>query len=248
MVKQQHIHIAALLSLLSSGAFAQCTTVFAQDSVNTYYGYDPLACTELEPWVTGNGPFTYVWSTAATIPVITVCEPGSGWYSVTTTDADGCVASDSIFVNVVDVRCGNGLNKVAVCHIPPGNPSNAHTICISENGVPAHLAHGCSLGACAVDTADADSSAQTDVDLVVAPNPMVQDAYVQLVTSEQETVLVTLVDGMGRTRQVLFSGVVQADTPMRWPLLSTELTGQLFWVRCATDSGKRASHQVLRIE
>jgi hypothetical protein len=38
--------------------------------------------------------------------------------------------------------------KVDVCHIPPGNPDNAHTINVSVNAVPAHLAHGDSLGAC----------------------------------------------------------------------------------------------------
>lgn len=38
--------------------------------------------------------------------------------------------------------------KVDICHIPPGNPANAHTINVSVNAVPAHLAHGDSLGAC----------------------------------------------------------------------------------------------------
>lgn len=38
--------------------------------------------------------------------------------------------------------------KVDVCHIPPGNPANAHTINVSVNAVPAHLAHGDFLGAC----------------------------------------------------------------------------------------------------
>ena len=31
---------------------------------------------------------------------------------------------------------------MTICHIPPGNPSNAHLITISENAVPAHRAHG----------------------------------------------------------------------------------------------------------
>ncbi|MBS1964048.1 MAG: hypothetical protein JST04_17680 [Bdellovibrionales bacterium] len=31
-------------------------------------------------------------------------------------------------------RCGNKLEKVLVCHVPPGNPAAAHTICISVNG------------------------------------------------------------------------------------------------------------------
>ena len=38
--------------------------------------------------------------------------------------------------------------KVLICHIPPGDPENAHTIRVSENAVPAHLAHGDSEGAC----------------------------------------------------------------------------------------------------
>jgi hypothetical protein len=40
------------------------------------------------------------------------------------------------------------LPKVDICHVPPGNPANAHTITVSENAVPAHLAHGDYLGAC----------------------------------------------------------------------------------------------------
>jgi hypothetical protein len=37
---------------------------------------------------------------------------------------------------------------VTICHIPPGNPANAHTITISVNALPAHLAHGDYVGAC----------------------------------------------------------------------------------------------------
>jgi hypothetical protein len=38
--------------------------------------------------------------------------------------------------------------KVLICHIPPGNPENAHTISVSVNAVPAHLAHGDTEGPC----------------------------------------------------------------------------------------------------
>lgn len=41
-------------------------------------------------------------------------------------------------------------NKTLICHIPPGNPSNAHEICVGRSAVPAHLAHGDFLGECAV--------------------------------------------------------------------------------------------------
>ena len=39
-------------------------------------------------------------------------------------------------------------NKVEICHLPPGNPENKHTINGSINSVRAHLAHGDWIGAC----------------------------------------------------------------------------------------------------
>ena len=38
--------------------------------------------------------------------------------------------------------------KVEVCHLPPGNKANFHTITISSNALAAHLAHGDLTGAC----------------------------------------------------------------------------------------------------
>ncbi len=43
----------------------------------------------------------------------------------------------------------SGNEKVTICHIPPGNPENAHSITISENAVAAHIAnHGDYIGRC----------------------------------------------------------------------------------------------------
>jgi hypothetical protein len=39
-------------------------------------------------------------------------------------------------------------SKTTICHVPPGNPANAHTVCVGNAAVPAHRAHGDSLGAC----------------------------------------------------------------------------------------------------
>jgi hypothetical protein len=44
-----------------------------------------------------------------------------------------------------------GDNKVTICHFPPGNPENAHTISVGEAAVPAHLAHGDFRGPCVFD-------------------------------------------------------------------------------------------------
>src|SRR6185295_19387348 len=47
-------------------------------------------------------------------------------------------------VNAASAAAG----KVTICHIPPGNPGNAHTITVGASAVPAHQAHGDTLGAC----------------------------------------------------------------------------------------------------
>lgn len=40
-------------------------------------------------------------------------------------------------------------HKTTICHIPPGNPANAHTLCVGNQAVPAHLQnHGDYLGPC----------------------------------------------------------------------------------------------------
>ncbi|MFH1321156.1 MAG: hypothetical protein ABII90_10945 [Bacteroidota bacterium] len=60
--------------------------------------------------------------------------------------------------------------KVEICHIPPGNPSNAHAIWVSPNALDAHLAHGDYRGACN----DEDSSGESNdlqFALSVSPNP-----------------------------------------------------------------------------
>ena len=38
--------------------------------------------------------------------------------------------------------------KVEICHIPPGNPGNRHTISVGGSAVPAHLRHGDYEGPC----------------------------------------------------------------------------------------------------
>ncbi|HET9334296.1 MAG TPA: hypothetical protein VFQ21_12030, partial [Gemmatimonadota bacterium] len=54
--------------------------------------------------------------------------------------------------------------KVLVCHVPSGNPENAHTIEVGESAVPAHLAHGDTEGACEGDVSGDDGSEEDPED------------------------------------------------------------------------------------
>lgn len=45
-------------------------------------------------------------------------------------------------------QLAGGVEKVDICHRPPGNPANFHTITVGAPAVPAHLAHGDREGDC----------------------------------------------------------------------------------------------------
>lgn len=115
-----------------------------------YLGYEPFECTDITAMASGGTPpYAYAWSNGETTQTITVCPEVTTVYDVTVTDVNGCVqVSESAEVEVIDVRCGQNGDKVLVCHIPPGEPENMHTICIAFEAVEAHLAHGCYLGEC----------------------------------------------------------------------------------------------------
>lgn len=204
------LHFAVLLSATSVIAQAQCTIDLPNDTVTIYYGYDPMACTTLEPAVIGAAPTQLLWSNGSTEASLSVCDTSSAWYFVTLTDDTACTATDSVFVNVVDVRCGNNNNKVLVCHVPPGNPANAHTICISENGVPAHLAHGCHLGECA-SVPDSSGYAPGQVELLVTPNPMTVNASVVVRSGVEQRMQVRVIDVLGRVHHTLLDATLGAN-------------------------------------
>ena len=79
---------------------------------------------------------------SALLTLLTGCGRGN--------DADEVGASSSAEKNRSNpTQDGDASKKVTICHIPPGNPPNAHTITVGEPAVRAHLAHGDHLGPCA---------------------------------------------------------------------------------------------------
>jgi hypothetical protein len=54
------------------------------------------------------------------------------------------------------VRASRGQELVEICHRPPGNPDNRHTIVIESSAVPVHIQHGDRRGECDEDERDDD--------------------------------------------------------------------------------------------
>jgi len=107
----------------------------------------------------GTPPLAYSWTgdgitTNPDFTSVTVDPTETTTYTLTVTDANGCVVESTVVVNVVDLICDDNGKKISLCHIPPGNPDNPQQICVSENAVETHLAHGDVLGFCGNECTD----------------------------------------------------------------------------------------------
>ena len=79
---------------------------------------------------------------------------------------------------------GNGnAQTIEICHIPTGNPENAHTINVSVNALDAHLAHGDYLGPC-----NNSAGIEDPFKLEVFPNPYSELTTIKYTLSEASDV------------------------------------------------------------
>lgn len=92
----------------------------------------------------------------------------------------------------------NKTHKVGICHIPPGNPGNAHNICVGQSSTKAHLEHGDILGGCTQELAGTQDSMlvnQEDVDAHLAHGDNVGTCEPQMIIChEGETVNILVND------------------------------------------------------
>ena len=119
------------------------TTADAGTDKKVIYGFGSNCITLNGTAAGGVGPYTYVWSGGETPNNITtvVCPTITTTYTLTVTDKNGCIRTDDVTVVVNDIRCGNKMDKVKLCH-------NGEEICVAKESVPAHLQHGDKLGSC----------------------------------------------------------------------------------------------------
>ncbi len=103
-------------------------------------------------------------------------------------------------------KCGNNNNKVSICHIPPGNPANAQTKCVSANAVAGHLGHGDYVGPCGNTNCNqafqAPNKNGTNADfetqhIHLFPNPAKELLHINLMGFESQNVEVSIINNLG---------------------------------------------------
>ncbi|HNQ67503.1 MAG TPA: T9SS type A sorting domain-containing protein [Bacteroidales bacterium] len=119
-------------------------------------------------------------------------------------------------VDVPVVTCGNG-KKVLICHVPPGNPDNPQTICVSPAALPAHLAHGDCVGSCdynrKIDIANNErkNNVISDEIFVAYPNPFNTNTVVSFTVHQESLTKLQVFDYTGRVVSTIFNDITLAD-------------------------------------
>lgn len=181
----------------------------AGSDANVILGYGSN-CTTLEGRSHGGvAPYTFSWLPAGSINgnTTTVCPLQSTTYTLTVTDANGCIGKDDVTVFVNDVRCGNKSDKVSICH-------GLQTICVSGDAVEAHLQHGDLLGDCPsgqkFGTAGDAALQEIKVNQITArnfPNPFRNSTSIQYTIPFKGQVSLEVYDNSGKMVSRLVNGL-----------------------------------------
>jgi hypothetical protein len=182
--------------------------------VNTIFlGFGPQSI-NLSTVVTGGSGFTYEWTTSTGELVSNEASPSisptvSTTYNVTVTNSNGCTASTSLYVCVIDARSvdkkGRYKGKVTICHHTSGKKGTKHIVLnISSSAVMSHLtnhgedtSHPDSLGECnatcvvddqlKVSSTKSDASPEASNEFMIYPNPSKGVFNIKMSTIESET-------------------------------------------------------------
>ena len=215
----------------------------------------------------GHAPYTYAWSAPAIIPAgsfvnINTNSPTfcadfqtapcvSYKFVVTVTDIHGCTETSEVEVNVVNPLCSTGINaKVSVCHRPPGNPTNEHTLCISSNAVNTHLyasGHQDCLGACQATCISYSAKMQEPLTLqqdvnepysiIAQPNPVNVNTVIRISATYNTKARLTIVDMSGRVLATIFDGAMQQNVPYLIDFDASKMQSGIYIARLVGEDG-----------
>jgi hypothetical protein len=220
-------------------------TVSCSGNATVYYGWGPSACATISAsgFGGGCGPYSILWSNGATTASQTVCPSVSTDYTVTVTDANGCTASCTVRVCAIDVRCGNNLQKIEICHNPPGN---AQTLCVSPNAVLNHLSHGDHLGACGSNVpcgpnnkfeGTEPAAALDGIEMAAFPNPFQASTTLRFTVPADDNVTLTVFAMDGRKMGSIFEGAVEAGKTYEAEFKAEAAANGIYFAKLTTANG-----------
>jgi hypothetical protein len=167
-------------------------------------------------------------------------------YTLTVTDAAGCVSSTaSVTVRVVNVRCGNNLNnlKVLVC-----NKDIAQ--CVAPGRVANLLRKGATLGACGT-TATARVSAEereegSGAQVSAWPNPFSRSVTIDILPESSGYATYEVSSPQGVLVRRLFAGPVESGRLLRLELEGSGLSSGVYVGRFISEGNVHTLKLILK--
>ncbi len=234
----------------------------AGPDVCVLFGYQTSNCTTLAGSQSGGAsPYSVRWNAgSANGPLLgstfsqLACPTATTTYCYTVTDANGCTFTDCKVVNVTDIRCGNGLTKITICHVPPvGAPV---TQCVTVAQVANHVGvhSGDHLGACNLSTpcgvlktggepslSDATSGGAADdhaaAELTAFPNPFSSLTTVRFSTPQDGAAALRVYSLTGEEVAVLFDGIAEANRAYEVEWKPQGVAQGIYFAKLTTSQG-----------
>jgi hypothetical protein len=135
----------------------------------------PLLLASLSLGVAACGPQVEEGSASALEAANQAARNGEGTHS----QEDGSDAESPAVGEAGQAPSCTSSKKVLICHVPPGNPANAHWLCVGRPAEHAHLAHGDHADACEGTTDPGPGGEPTDAGSGEEPGPTCRPAGVE---------------------------------------------------------------------
>ena len=169
---------------------------------------------------------------------------GTYTFAVTAVNSALCTRTASVTINVIDVRCGNKLDKVQVCH-------KDKELCISASAVPEHLAHGDMVGTCdeAVEPASLagdPASAKNHPVLTVSPNPSNAQATLAFTLTQRGAYRLEVMNMQGALVSVVAEGSGEAGESFAHEFSRGRLAAGLYVVRLVSGKQSKTTKLILQ--
>jgi hypothetical protein len=231
-------------------------TIDAGPNKLVYYGYPDSACTDITASGAGGGvpPYVLTWSDGSHSATTNVCPPTTTVYTITIQDLNGCTKTDDVTVCAIDVRCGNHLDKVTICHKTGSNKNPSNTLCVALPGAINHIAHGDELAACGTVKTCNDgpavvraggpgkellegSAGRVGLYMQAIPNPFSASTTINFMVREEDVASLALYDISGKRLMILYSGKIEANKLYQSSVSGTTLSSGMYILKLVTRRG-----------
>lgn len=151
----------------------------------------------------------------------------------------GCMNSVSDSLLLESPECGNG--KVLVCH-------NGHTICISENALPAHLAQGDCIGECGMNLRNSITNTIETIETLVmniSPNPAIDNTSISVFSSADKDVSIQIFNSMGVLIETIYSGFIESNSTKEIVYSTEKLSGGIYFIYVEGDNIRKVQRMTI---